>query len=159
METCNSKEDSAVLQKILQKITTYKMMDNLDKQLKEHKLPRSKVAQEAGRSVNALNKIFAEAEDLRMSTFLRYWLTINEILLQEKQPPLAFESLIDAEMKDIIRVAAYVADEGVDYTVKEDRSLFSSMKVHFLQLEKSNALSDIEIQLINRINKLLEEVH
>lgn len=132
-------------------------MDKLDKELQERKIPRSKVSEEAARGPTTFNKTFSEAEDLRMSTFLRYWFSIMKIIEREEKEPIKFDSMLDDEMREVVEIAVQIADDELEYVVNNNKEFFMGIKIYVKELKKSKALTQEEMEIFSEILDYIKE--
>lgn len=144
--------------------------------MKTGEIKHSNLSERAGRVRNAFNKTFNQVEDLRLSSFIRYWVTflnlaneLNEMGSVKYDVP-DFNNLVDQEIQNIVGLLSELSlyqDNLGDLVQllnsKEDKSvflreLFNGLKVHVESMKAKKVITEEEyrifIQLITR-GKLL----
>lgn len=105
--------DTLALQKLFNKLTVYKFLGNLTTRFS--RISHTKISIKAGRAQNNFNRAFNENEDIRLSTLLRYWRAIDQLVKDSQltvadDRPFTFESLLDEELLNILDTVNQLSD-------------------------------------------------
>lgn len=148
------------VQKLLQKILVWKFMGNMTRALKQRNLTHTELSKASGRVSSAFNKTINQVEDLRLSSFLRYWVVISELTaddgLHEK---IVFEELIDEEIRRMIAVLSDLSyEDQPSHLLISEREFFIGLRVHVEGLKKKHALGPEESETYELIAELCERI-
>jgi hypothetical protein len=153
--------DKYFLQKLIQKIIVWKFSSNLDKELSKYDISHANISRQAGRVQTAFNKTIRQVEDIRISSFIRYWISIQDLIkvsTRYKNINISFESLIDEEIVKLSHFASELSDEEIDYIANLDAALLIGLKVHIQRMRLiKNVLKDEEIQIYEKVLSNMKE--
>ncbi len=149
------------LQSVLNKIAVYKFFSNLTARFS--KMSFIKISVQSGRAENNFNRAFNTNENIRLSTLLRYWRAIQQLIhdgeltLGDEDKPLTFESLIDDELTEILDMVNKINEMRLEEEV-EDRDFqhfLRGLEVYATSLSKRGLLLQEEA---NAFYSLIEKV-
>ncbi|MBO8161841.1 MAG: hypothetical protein H0Z24_09445 [Thermosipho sp. (in: Bacteria)] len=144
-----------ILQQLLSKILVKKIIDNFHNILADKNISHAELSRKAGKNEGAFNKTFNEAEDLKLSSFLRYWHAFKS-LEEEKYSSsednaVKFEDLLDSEAHRMLNLISQLKNYDLNFISIEDIKLLQSLKYYFKQLKNKNILTEREIAVYEKI--------
>lgn len=146
------------LQKLLAKIAIKRFIDNFAKVLNGHSITHLELSQSSGKPDNAFNKTVNEAEDPRLSTFLRYWISLEDILKTKgKEFDVDFNQLIDGDTRKIIHILKDAHHADLNEIVKAHSQFLLGLKIYFDLLSRKNVLTTSEVEIYHHILKMIHE--
>ncbi|WP_201635093.1 hypothetical protein [Tumebacillus amylolyticus] len=91
---------------------------------------------------NALSKSFTQVEDMHMSSFLRYWYGIQQILEQRGQEEqLDFSRLLDPELLKMLEISIQMSTFEVPDVAEREIAFFQGLRAHVDGLLRRGSLS------------------
>lgn len=144
-----------ILQQLLSKILVKKVIDNFHNILADKNISHAEISRKAGKNEGAFNKTFNEAEDLKLSSFLRYWHAFKS-LEKEKHSistndSVKFEDLLNSETRKILNLISHLKNYDLNSITAEDIKLLQSLRYYFKLLKDKNILTECEIAVYEKI--------
>lgn len=149
------------LQKLLCKILNKSIIDKFHNKIQKNNINHNKLSIEAGKHPSAFNKTFNCAEQLTLSSFLRYWYAASNITNSTSDTesfPLA--EFVQAEELNLLKLICTLKDCRLDSLEPQDVRFLKHLKYHFDFLLKNKKLTDDETEIYNNIynSKIKEDV-
>lgn len=149
--------ERVVLQKLLNKIAVKRFMDNLNNYLFDKSITNIEVSRRAGKPENAFNKTINEAEDPRLSTFLRYYTAVIDALDSREEPAdIELINLLDEQIIKIFKLSREAQEADIKDLIISQKKLFRGLKVYVDILHQRKALTESEVNMYKNIEKLLK---
>lgn len=140
------------LQKLLCKILNKSIIDKFHNELEKNNINHNKLSADSGKNLSAFNKTFNNAEQLSLSSFLRYWYAATTLTNSTMDnSPFGLENFIQEEEIHILKLICSIKDCGINYLESEDIQLLKHLKYHFDFLQKNKKLTEDEIEVYNKI--------
>lgn len=154
-----SMKDNTTLQKLLNKIAVKRFNDNLNEELKDRRITNIELSIKAGKLENAFNKTINEAEDPRMSTFLRYWNAIIELINdKDNESPIEFNHLLDQKIREILSMAGEMQEADIFHSIEKNKDFYLGLKVYVDILNKRGVLTIKEAHLYSKIMDAIKKL-
>ncbi|MDI3540737.1 MAG: hypothetical protein PWP66_275 [Thermosediminibacterales bacterium] len=145
-----------ILQQLLSKILVKKVIDRFHNVLIDNKISHAEISRKAGKNEGAFNKTFNEAEDLKFSSFLRYWHAFKLLENGKHSSPVKFEDLLDSEAHNILDLLSHLKNYDLNSISAEDIKLLQNLKYYYYQLRSKNALTKCEMDIYEKLLKTLK---
>ena len=140
------------LQKLLCKILTKSIIDKFHNVLQKNNISHNKLSTESGKVSSAFNKTFNNAEQLTLSSFLRYWYAALSITNSDiNTGPFTLEEFIKDEELRLLKLICSLKDYSFDEIESNDIQFLKHLKYHFDLLQKNNRLTTDEITVYNKL--------
>ncbi|ASS74797.1 hypothetical protein CIG75_07275 [Tumebacillus algifaecis] len=130
MSVCPPEINKSDLQKLLHKVVLKRFFDNWTKEIKENKILQVELSRAAGRNDGAFNKSFKNLEDIQITTFLRYWSALNNVLVEKGKKPLDFIRLLDHQTAKTLIIASELNIFEFQELAERERDFFIGVKVY-----------------------------
>jgi hypothetical protein len=154
-----SMNDNIILQKLLNKIAVKRFNDIFNEELKDRRITNIELSIKAGKLENAFNKTINEAEDPRMSTFLRYWNAVIELINEkDNESPIDFNQLLDEKVRKILSMAGEMQEADVFHSIRKNKDFYIGLKVYVDILNKKGVLTIKEVKLYSKIMTVIEKL-
>lgn len=144
------------MQKMLNRVLVFRYMELLTSDLEKMKISHKEISRLAGRAEGAFNKTINRGEDLKLSSFLRYWNAISKIAAKRNIQLNKFEHyLADNEVTVCLELLGQIQEADFFELVKLEKhaTFFKGIKVYIAILSKKNILTSNEVSLYNEILK------
>lgn len=140
------------LQKLLCKILNKSIIDKFHNELQKNNINHTKLSIESGKNPSAFNKTFNNAEQLTLTSFLRYLYAASDITSSNVNTShFALDTFIQDEELKILNLVCSVKDCPTDEFAPEDVQFLKHLKYHFDFLQKNNKLTQDEILIYNKL--------
>lgn len=148
--------NNEALQALLHKVLLYRFTRNLDKELEDRKISHSLISGSTGRNPRWFNRSFNKLEDMKISTFIKFISTVNQIICGNSNfKPVEVNVVLNAE---IFRIASVIVDlsmNDVEHLIRNDTEVcqfFIDINVYVHSLKSlNNVLSDEELEVYEQI--------
>jgi hypothetical protein len=144
-----------LLQKILNKVISRKIMDKFNKFLSQHRITNRRISQCIGAPDNAFNKTINEMTIPSIVTIIRYVYATEQILGIDKMD-IYSKILIDDEIDRAVGILNQISDSDINDLIYENKDFFKSLDFYFSinQFKKDNPFTVEEINLYRRIKEM-----
>lgn len=144
------------VQKLLSKVALQRFMQNFRRKLNELDVKDIEISKKSGRHQGAFNKTINEAEDLRLSSFLRYWDTALSIAT-EHEVAIDFHDLMNEEVRKILQMVKEFSPSDLGDSIPNIHSKdLIDLKVYVDLLVKQKAITQAEQTAYYQIIEELE---
>jgi hypothetical protein len=128
---------------LIHRLAVSKFLENLNVCLNKHGIRHSTLSQEAGRTVGSFNKTYNRVEDLSLSSFLRYWRSLQRLLEGVPTADMPhFEKLFDYEIQKMMDAAIELSTFEVEDVVTRERTLFKGMVALVERLKRNRVIKE-----------------
>lgn len=140
------------LQSLLCKILNKSIIDKFHNELQKNNINHTTLSIESGKHHSAFNKTFNKAEQLELSSFLRYWYAASTITNSTVTTgAFALENFIQEEEVKILALISSTKDSSITSLDRNDIQFIKHLKFHFDFLYKNKKLTTEEIKVFNQI--------
>ncbi|MBU3201734.1 hypothetical protein LL037_08410 [Clostridium estertheticum] len=145
------------LQQLLCKILNKSIIDKFHNELQKNNIRDSNLSIKSGKNPSAFNKTFNNAEQLTLSSFLRYLYAAADISNSAmNSKPFALDTFLQDEDIKILELICSIKDCTIDELDPDAIKFLKHLKYHFDFLQKNNKLTQNQIcvytKLYNKIN-------
>lgn len=147
------------LMRLLHRIAVKRVMESFDAALRRAGITQRRLSEEAEMPPNAFSGTISEAEDPRLSTFLRYYCAaLREMRSQGAEEKISIDSLIrESGAAGIIHLACQIERAGADvFSNPEAAALFVSLRQDVQMLNKKGAVSKEESAAFDKMYSLIK---
>ena len=153
----NSKRNKNLLQKILSKIISRKVMDNFNRLLSQHRITNREISQYIGAPDNAFNKIINEMSVPAVTTIIRYVHAAEQIIGKDKVS-IYRRILVDNEIDKAVSILNQISDADITELINENKEFFKSLDFYFstTQSKKVDPFTIEERNIYAEIKEMLD---